>query len=542
MTDINDSQLTGDFTIVIKARETGDSKNFKINYTGFTLTVEEEGDAAGRDSWRISKSTGGFHGTGNGRYTYADAGTTAVTWTGDSIKYDGKTGYSIVFKSALGLEIDTSANNGGYVKGYWTKDSNGADIKGGTVTDAGTYTTTVKFKGTSDTYTITWTIAPKEIDLSKLEWVNVKDGVSKYGYTGETITPSFKNLPEELTYTLMAVEGSRSGSAVGTKGKVTVQFAVADGYRSSNYVVPQQNGSYDGGFSQWTIDWEIVKAELSTEWEYKEYTDENGMTFEYLTLKNAGDKVRYEYYLTNDKGEILDENDPLGLDDIVVDPVNVTHYKVKAILNDDSLANYEFPGGTTFVYSIGQFEVGGGSTSVKVTLTQDEYTYTGKAVSLKWSGTSENNLNFTYYEGDSATGTALSSAPKNAGTYTVVIEAKSSSSIVLGGNKQFTFKIKPSEIPTEWNTSGKPPVLNLTKAIQLTEGIKYEYYNENMNPISYSDIKAGGTYYIRAVLKDNKNFVFVGDGIGDTTSETKTVQFSVSSLAELVDPSDIGNP
>ncbi|MDE5755717.1 MAG: hypothetical protein K2I23_01350, partial [Clostridia bacterium] len=420
--------------------------------------------------------------------------------------------------------------------------------------EAGTYVTTVKLTDGSE-YTLTWTIEPYTFDLSNVSWNNVnKDGVSEYPYAGgATITPGLNGLTgvlEVLNYTIYANGTSdRTGSMVGDGGSVYVEFQIKSDYNSKNYVLPKQGekGSYkfDGsGDFLWSINWAIVKVELPISWEYRTY-EKDDVIFEYLALKDTAnitmsDIIYYDYYEVDSKtSEILDPNHPLTLDQIEVDSTAKKYYKAVPKLYIDAENNYSLPETITG----GIFNVGGGSTSITLKLSTNEYAYTGNAVALNLttstgSSVNKNNLNFQYYQGDS-TVTKLNNAPKDAGTYTVVITSKSGSIVLSGGSQTFTFEIKPCEIDTTWSGT-TPPALKLSKKIQL-KAIEYRYYDENMVPVSFSNLQAGGSYYIDVILTDTKNFVFVGDNVGETTAQTSLKSFNVNAVADLVDPTDPGN-
>ncbi|MDE5756944.1 MAG: hypothetical protein K2I23_07635, partial [Clostridia bacterium] len=419
----------------------------------------------------------------------------------------------------------------GYEKGDVTYTKDGAPVS--SMKDAGTYEAKVMLSsgGATQEYKITFKIDPYKFDLSQVKWEN--DGI--YEYTGSQIEPTLDNLPSELAVSRLMGAYSH-GTAVKEYGEVTVVFDIADSYTKSNYILPEQDeaGSFDGDFI-WTISWKIIPVQIKMRWDYKDAEDGNNVPFKVLVLtdERIADKVDYEYYETDENGNIINDT-PLSEDEIEVNATQAKYYKAKPVLQVGSDGNYEFPVGSDEYSPV--FSVGGESTAVKLSLTTTEYDYTGKAVSLKWAtGTPTGSLKFTYYAGDAFGVDELESAPKDAGTYWVEAESNNGA-VALEGETHFQFIIKKSVISTQWK-SGKPPVLSINKSVQVKEGIEYEYYDADMHKIEYGDLSKGGTFYIRAVLKDAKNFEFDNGEV-----ETEKVEFSLVAGEELRDPSDINNP
>ena len=503
-----------------------DNGNFRITCNSVTIKVEEEG--SGRDTWRITMSSGGYFGS---RF-YTNMGTLSVTYT-ETIVFDGTT-YGIEFiPSTAGQSVDATYNTDGYVNGYRTVGSANNTAIG---KNADAYTTYVRVIDSNNsnaivTYQITWTVSPYKFDLSGVTWKN--NGV--YEYTGSEISPTLENLPEELELNLF---GTKTGTAVMSYGVVTASFSIADGYVESNYVLPEdgEDGSYDGDFT-WAISWEITPMQIkvtTSSWAYVNETDENGVLFQVLQLGDASltDVIAYEYYLTDVAGNIIDDN-PYSLDDIIVSATKMQYFKTKPVITMGNEGNYVLP---EEAYSP-VFSVGGGASEITISLTTTEYTYTGREVALRWAtGTPTASLTLKYYEGD-AFGNAIDYTPKEVGTYWVEVTSTNSAVVIAGGSAKFQFTIGKNVISTQWNTSAKPPVLANLKSIQLTEGIEYEYYDADMRKITFSDLSKGGTFNIRAILKDTKNFEF-----DNGEAQTETITFTLTAGEELRDPSDINNP
>ncbi|MDE5756710.1 MAG: hypothetical protein K2I23_06440, partial [Clostridia bacterium] len=532
--DLTVLPLTGDYIVKFvidredKQTVRADNDNYVLNVDDVDLTVSEETDE-GNVVWRLR----------DGKKLVATVrtpiGTLNATHTPTSpLSYDINKTYTFSVDLPTGYSVDTTYDNvDGYVKGY--KNASQANANA----DGETYTTYVRVKdsnGIVETYSITWRIEKAKFDLSKVKWKD--DG--KYEYTGSEISPSLEGLPTGLEVKDL-MGATPKATNVGPHGSVTVQFNIADAYKD-NFILPNQSDSdsYDGSFTSWTIVWEIVPVEIKLVWEYKDTVDVNDMPLRVLVLSDSrvSGKVDYKYYETDEVGNIINNNS-LSESEIEVSTTVAKYYKALPELQTLYKGNYKFPDGEDLYSYV--FSVGGGAMAISLSLTTTEYVYTGKDVVLKWAaGTPTGSLKFTYYEGN-ATVTEVNGTPRDAGTYTVVVAANNSA-LELSGETQFTFTISPSEISTEWNTNAKPPVLRNLTSLQLRDGIKYEYYDADSHPVEYSALSAGGTFKIRAVLKDNKNFVFVGDGVGATTSETKEIEFGVSAGENLYDPSDISNP
>ncbi|MDE6276199.1 MAG: hypothetical protein K2M75_06665 [Clostridia bacterium] len=523
------SKLTamGDYVLDVVLREGEvDNRNFAINCNEVTLTISEA--ANGRDIWRITAGTKKYYGSRH----YEDMGTDNVVYTA-TIPYDSKVTYGIELTPGTeGLAVE-DYNSDGYIHGYMTV----AKTDGNTAVgrNADEYTTSVRLRD-NDThevviYTITWTVSPHKFNLSGVKWKD--DG--KYEYTGSAISPSLEGLPKELEIKNL-MGANTSGTAVKTYGNVTATFKIKDGYLDTNYILPEQGDtdSYDGDFT-WSIAWEIVPIQIKLNWDYKDTQDINDVPFKVLVLSDnrVADKIDYEYYETDNQGNIIN-NKPLLENEIEVDATKVKYYKALPKLQILYQNNYKFPDGADLYSYV--FGVGGDSTAITVSLASTEYTYTGKDVVLKWAaGTPTASLTFTYYEGD-VFGNKIDYVPKTVGAYWVEVASKNAS-VVLSGDTRFQFEITKNEISSEWNTSAKPPVLRNLTRLQLQEGITYEYYDADMHKVDFSALSAGGTFKIRAVLKDTLNFKFDNSQV-----ETELVEFTVAPGEELKDPSDISNP
>ncbi len=429
--------------------------------------------------------------------------------------------------------VDTSYNADGFVGGY----------KNAAATDAGRYTTQVAMLKSGTTapviYTLTWTISKAKFDLSNVKWV----GDGKLQYTGDTVYAVLENVPDGLAAKYL----NNDGISVGDNSTVTVTFELAEEY-SANYEKPTQGGkgvnyTFTGsGDFEWSKKWEVVKAEISIEWKTEDYTDNDGNTFGIPKLSDplAEDLVEYVYYETDSNGNILAGATPKELEEIEYSVTERKWYKAYPRLTDAD--NYTFPDGVTEegLYSP-FFSVGGGASSVTVSLVSNKIEYNGKPRNVKLnisSGATLRDLTLTYYSGDIADeAKKLEGAPTERGNYLVVITSNKNS-VVLSGTTQYTFEIIAATIKKEWNKDAKPYVLNL-KYGQI-DGIKYEIADSEGNPVEYSQLSAGNKYQIKAVIKEEmrNNYSFT-----DGTYETAWEEFELrgEDIPNMQDPNDPNN-
>ncbi len=429
--------------------------------------------------------------------------------------------------------VDTTYNVDGFVGGY----------KNAVAADAGTYTTQVAMKKNGENtpviFTVTWTISKAKFDLSNVKWV----GDGKLQYTGDTLYAVLENVPEGLT----AKYNNNDGIKVGDNSTATVTFELADEYLA-NYEKPTQGGkgvnyTFTGsGDFEWTKKWEVVKAEIVLEWTTEDYTDNDGNTFGIPKLSDplAEGLVEYVYYETDSNGNILAGSTPKELEEIEYSVTTRKWYKAYPRLTDAD--NYTFPAGVTEegLYSP-FFSVGGGASSVTVSLASNKIEYNGKPRNVKLnisSGATLKDLTLTYYSGDIADEAhKLEGAPTERGNYLVVITSNKTS-VVLSGTTQYTFEIIAATIKKEWNKDAKPYVLNL-KYGQI-DGIEYEIADAQGNPVDYSQLSAGNKYQIKAVIKEDmrNNYSFT-----DGTYETAWEEFELRAedIPNLQDPNDPNN-
>ncbi len=490
-----------------------DGVSANVNYTldcEIQLKVQEESED-GNDVWRLKA------GNSNVGNPYRSPGGTLNVRFPNAVVYDGRT-FSMTLRpsSATGHTVDTQYNEDGYVDGYKTvvSNANNADVG----KNADIYTTYVRLLDSNNTpviYSIEWEITKAKFDLTNVKWRY--DGKIPFSTNSAEMKAEIDitTMPKGLI--VKRYDGLTSGSASVKKGRATVVFDydTTDDSYANNYILPIQGDEttyiYTASESltdfEWSKDWEIVKMEIALEWEGKETVDGSGNKYVIQKLKEDKNVIEYEYYLwdtaTNTVvGEAISEYD------IEVEENKIKYYVGKAVIKSIYKEDVELKGEE---YSQ-PFGVGIGATGVKVSLTSETMTYNGneQGVKLKIEGAlSESDFDIEYYDRG---GTAsLGSAPTNVGQYSVRIKLKSEiQGFYLEGADAdgfviLNFEIKPMSVNNGvWVDSHNPPSLQLNKKEIL--GVTYEYMDMEGNALRFEDLKAGGSYQVRAVIKDKNNY------------------------------------
>ncbi|MBD5100690.1 MAG: hypothetical protein HDT29_05445, partial [Clostridiales bacterium] len=427
--------LAGKYTIKVVIRDKADTANanYEIDMDDVELTIVEATDE-GNLVWRLSAG-------GSSVASIRTAiGVTETQYNPASPLVFGidKT-YTFIVTTPSGYSVDTTYNIDDFKNGYKNTSQSNANA------DGEYYTSYVRIidlsSGNGETYSITWRIERAVFNLAPVIW---KDN-GKLEYNGYMQSPSLENVPKGLEVALFGAVTEES--RVDVYGEVRVQFRVESAYRG-NFVEPVEDdsNSYDGDFAWRLPSWEITKAKIILVWEYKQ-AEGVEVPFNVLVLRvdsNISRIIDYLYYETDALGNIKDINNPLRENEIELLATERKYFKALPILQTGYEGNYEFEKDEPYS---DVFSVGGGATQITVTLLTVEYQYTGKDVSLKWaSGTPTGSLKFTYYVGDTAGVSPVSGTPKDAGTYTVVVESNNSSIVLDPNSTQFTFKITPSVI------------------------------------------------------------------------------------------------
>ena len=450
----------------------------------------------------------------------------------DKLTYNER--YAYQFKIlAPGYTIDTTYDPSGY-KVVANKGASNAAIG----KNADTYTTSVRLIDSSNNsviYSITWTIDPVKFDLSGVKWLyNGQLPYDKINGSKAELDP--KTLPAGLIPNVI----NNTGTTVGMSGSASVTFTLDPAY-VGNYIKPDEADTSTfidpNSDFEWSKTWTIVQAEIqASSWKNQSYTDINGKAFDIPVLRDPnadGGIVEYEYYECDSTGNIIN-NTPIKINDIVWSESDAKYYIAKPILQDTNNYTLDDPSAQSKV-----FRVGKDLTKVSVSLEKSsmEYNTNPRHAKVKVADSALPNTAFelTYYDGY----TRLTTAPTEVGKYRVEVSLKSSyiDRYQIDGDYEFDYEIVKAQISVDWNDSIKPPTLKLTYG--QINGVEYEIVDKDENVVSYSDLKAGETYKIRAKIKDNQlaNFIFA-----DGTIETAWQEFSVSPNDKLVDPNSPSNP
>ncbi len=544
--DISKIRLPGDYTLEISTQD----KNYDVKIsspvtlrltknTGSTDIVwwlqEDGADTEGSVSVKIGQTDAQYDDTINDNGNFVP------------VIFNGKK-YSFYVTTPNGYSVDEEYNDNGYTNGYVVEplrtDNKAVGI------NADEYTTKVRIlkeaDGSALEYSLKWQVQKAKFDLSKVKW----KGEGKVEYNkGDTVEMTLENLPKELK----AVYYNNSDSSVGKKGTAGVSSFSLTEENQFNYELPSKDveGSYVGDFS-WTVEWEITQAVIavgkSSDWQLKDVNvSGNTYTVYFLKDSNAQQAVEYEYYETDSSGNIISGVSAItSLEDIEYSSTQRKYYKALPKITN---SNYKFSDGVSDgdLYSP-FFTVGGGATSVSVSLASDKMEYNGKPrnVKLNVQNGSVSDLTLTYYKGSvtvdsegNIVGEKLDGAPVDKGIYTVVVKSKKAT-VELSGKTQFEFEIIAATIAKEWNKNTKPYVLNL-KYGQI-DGVEYEIRDKNSGePVTYDKLSAGNTYEIRAKIKEEQrgNYSFK-----DGTYETEWEEFELrgEDISNMHDPNDPSNP
>ena len=152
-------------------------------------------------------------------------------------------------------------------------------------------------------------------------------------------------------------------------------------------------------------------------------------------------------------------------------------------------------------------------------------TYNGKTQTFELEGFDAETMEFTA-ESDGL-------EQKNAGEYTVTLRFKSGAAAswktedgsVDTSEITITFVIEKLMLRSEWDSTGERPVLTLPEGMEGVLEIEYEYYDADGNKADASQLSAGKTYEVRAVLKD-ENVAFVDEAGAELATPLTSEGFS----------------
>ncbi len=435
---------------------------------------------------------------------------------GGSIEYNGSAVSISVRAGKLTLDEDY---------GYKTTQSANNSMP---MTNADTYTTSVRLldeNNKAEIYTLTWTIDKAKFDLTNVQWKG--NGVLEFN--GQLQEMELENLPDKLVATYGGDDNYRDVTT--SPLHVTVDYLdFVDSDDNENYILPDINDptTYKGSVV-WETDWQIIAKKITVQWGKELLTDKNGSPFNIAILrsKTSNSVVVHTYYKSDGNGNKI--GGAISESDIVVPESGTEYYICELTLSNSN--GYELVGVTTR-----EFAVTNQGTAVKFTPNKQTFAYTGKDVMLRFT----NNGNLTssqydikYYD---VNDNELTSIPKEVGKYTVKIELKPElNGYFIGGDDEWEIEIVARIINESWNTTSKPPRLNINKT-ELGM-IEYEFMDSEGNIISYEQMKSkAGDYKVRAKIKSE----YANNCSFTSGSETGWQSFKLEDkdLANMQDPND----
>ncbi len=436
---------------------------------------------------------------------------------GGSIEYNG---------SAVSISVRAGKLTLDENYGYKTTQSANNSMP---MTNADTYTTSVRLldeNNKAEIYTLTWTIDKAKFDLTNVQWKG--NGVLEYN--GQLQEMELENLPDKLVATYGGNDNYRDVTTSALH--ITVDYLdFDDPSDGENYILPDINDptTYKGNVV-WETDWQIIAKKITVQWGKELLTDKNGSPFNIAILrsKTSNSVVVHTYYKSDGNGNKIGGS--ISESDIVVPESGTEYYICELTLSNSN--GYELVGVTTR-----EFAVTNQGTAVKFTPNKQTFAYTGKDVMLRFT----NNGNLTssqydikYYD---VNDNELTSMPKEVGKYKVRIELKPElSGYFIGGDDEWEIEIVARVITESWNTTSKPPRLNINKT-ELSM-IEYEFADSEGNIISYEQMKSkAGVYSVRAKIKGT----YIGNcSFASGNNETEWIDFELTEddLANMQDPND----
>ena len=519
-----------------------DSAEYEINKTDTTTLDVLDSSMRTKITWNLTADGSILA----GRFTDAEITDLTIAFTGQ-ITYDGKR-YGFIANPPNGYKLDETFGIGGYAVEY----ANNSNSAVGTNVDR--YKTRIRLIRESDNdtqeYEITWEIEKAKFDLSNVKWLY--DGDLPFTPGGIKAGLDMSTVPTGL---IPSYSGATfDGVNVGDGGNIQVSFSLAAGY-AENYIKPLATDEDSYIFTPsgtvtnflWDINWQVVPAVIPIEWGEGQYTDKNGKPFTAPII--AGEQytnvLTYLFYETDSKGNFINDSVSYTASEIEISENERKFYKVKPIFTNATHANNYI---LADVYST-HFALGDYSEGVELTLENLSLMYNAKeqAVVIKiLSGSiGVNQLDIVYYDREGVT--PLSEIPTNVGQYRVEIRIKEgvtgyylTGANVSNGTAVIEYEIVERIIDNStWINTQKPPSLKVTFA--EIQGLLYEYADMDGNILTFSQLRPGNTYKVRALVKDRNNYKFKNDFNGNYY-ETDWVEFSVSENEQLYDPLDPNNP
>ncbi len=526
--DLNTSALriAGQYMLKFELRDkinTANS-NYELLIEDVELALTEEVDE-GSITWRLKEGNILIDSTRTpiGEFSMSYAPT-------NIIKYNKNKIYKFEVRTPSGYVVDTVTEDG-FVNGYKNTDFDGNIIE--MCKDASKYTTQVRIKNilTQEVqiYEIKWEITKAKYDLSQVKW----KGNGRLEYNGQLQEMILENLPEGLE--ILSYIGDEQYRDVTTSAlHVAVEdLDFTDEAYEKNYVLPIVGDSttYIGNVV-WETDWSIVPKEIKVQWSKELLKDKYGNSFNIAILRSKEENtvVVHKYYKSDGKGNKVGE--AISESDIVVPESGTEYYICELTLSSND--GYILTGTT-----IREFAVSNQGSAVKFTPNKLTFAYTGEEIKL-WLSNDGNlkssQYKVTYYSAGGAS--PLTSAPMSVGKYRVEITLNDelNGKYFIGGDSEWEIEIVARIINESWNTTSKPPRLNINKT-ELGM-IEYEFMDEEGNVISYDQMKSkAGVYSVRAKIKGT----YIGNcSFASGNNETEWIDFELTEndLANMQDPND----
>ncbi len=496
------------------------SGNYNVRLTSATRVTVLEAGIIPMLTWSFCKEGVPVR----GEYVDVEIGEKEIEYD-KSVVYNGKR-YGFKMQSIpTGYKLDNTYG----VDGYLVTPDNTSNANVGV--NADTYTTTVRIINTSNNageeYSIKWSIDKAKFDLSKVKW----KGNGRLEYNGLSQEMVLENLPDKLT---ASYGRDYSHTDVGSGMVVTVDYLeFVNASDEDNYVLPDIDDptTYEGSV-EWEKEWSIVPKEIKVQWGKELLKDKDGNPFNIAILRSKGENtvVVHTYYKSDGKGNKVGE--AISESDIVVPESGTEYYICELTLSSND--GYILTGTT-----IREFAVSNQGSAVKFTPNKLTFAYTGKEIKLWFSN--DGNLKssqykVTYYSAGGAS--PLTSAPTSVGKYRVEITLNDelNGKYFIGGDSEWEFEIVARKINESWNTTSKPPRLNVNKT-ELGM-IDYEFMDEEGNVVSYEQMKSkAGVYSVRGKIKG----AYVGNcSFANGGNETEWIDFELTEddLANMQDPND----
>lgn len=373
-------------------------------------------------------------------------------------------------------------------------------------------------------YTALWT-DEEEVSLTQ-ETATITLTAKTATYTGEPITANTATTNSDGTITYTYYDGTNcSGTALSgaptNAGSYSVYAKVTE---TNNYTEASTCVTHTITKKTGTITLTAKTAE---------YTGEP-ITAN-TTTTNSGGTVTYSYYNGSScSGDALSSA-----------PTEVGDYSVKATVA--ATTNYTSATSSCVTHTI--TEVGESKTIATITLEAKTATYTGEPIAANTATTnSDGTVSYTYYSGDSCSGTALSGAPTDAGTYSVIASIPATSNFTAASTSctAHTISKKTATITLTAKTAeytGSSIAAN-TAVANSSGTITYTYYSDTSCSSGETQTAptSVGNYSVKATVAATTNYTsatsscvthtITSANTSQTTSSTTTSSITSTTTSE----------